>query len=337
LKEAVAILAQWEYRNPANPNEGKKIVGDLLSGTMQYINDTPKRKIPKNNFELLKDNNKILFGKTGLLSGIAVRGEDDPNVSQKDLAEQILAQFNTQPNNFGFAIVSPDGSVKLYAIQIDKLPGVIAQPENTSHYSLGGVIVGKALIFNSLTDSLTFTSGTREYTVTLSGNEINLSYELTEQKPTKTIPIKYSEVLLEEGIFEEAKKLISADSSIKNSIKSSINSLSIQELNNVRPHIKIKYAEALEPILTTYPNSSITKLYEFLKNGSSTTLNVQPGDLVTKTENDFDNPILVIEVNGNLIHLDNAEIIDITKDSLFKLEDFNYISCSKIITMTYGK
>jgi hypothetical protein len=51
---------------------------NLHKGTWGYLNNSVTSK-EKNNFELLKSNNKLLFGDSGLFKDIKVVGENDPS------------------------------------------------------------------------------------------------------------------------------------------------------------------------------------------------------------------------------------------------------------------
>jgi hypothetical protein len=83
LKEAITTLADYEY----DERTRIKKLGDKLRGeTEVYRRDTlPSRGAarPKNNFEKLKDSNKILFRTGGLFKDITVENADDPDKSSE--------------------------------------------------------------------------------------------------------------------------------------------------------------------------------------------------------------------------------------------------------------
>ena len=325
LKTGIAIMAQWEYNNPKNTNEGKKIVGDLLNGTRGYLRDTKNVKKPETAFEKLKDNNKILFGKTGLFKDIEVRGTEDPALDQIHFAKEILTQFNSEPNHLGFAIVGSDGEVKMYAMDISKMKGTISRPEAESFDSLGGITINQPLIFDSPTSEFSFDSDIRKYTIRLKGNSLLIQHSEIEMLPTTAVKVEFSEgVALNEEIFNKANAFIQ-NSELSKAAKDTFKTMSVEQLGTLEgigKRFAIKY---LEPI--SDKDDNVAQLLEFLKNGPLKSLNIAVGDRVSLSGTVLNQIKTVKAINGSQVTLDDDTVIDLNTTSLFKAEDYKPISC----------
>ena len=207
LKHAVAILAQWEDATTADGKPYKKVVGDFRNGFYKYLRNSKTKPKTLNNFELLKENNKMLF-ETGLFKDITVDGANDPAYDQLHFAEEVLKKFNSQPNNLGFAIVGSDGKITMYAQQIDKIPGEISRNEGETYQSLGGVTIGVPLIFKSATDQISFDSTLRSYTAQIQGNSLVLLHVPLNPEPPTITPITVTQAVLSSDDFTNVKNLI---------------------------------------------------------------------------------------------------------------------------------
>ena len=337
LKTGIEILAQWEYRD-GNPNNGKEIKGDLLNGTRGYLKNEKSKKTPKNlqnSFGQLKKNNKILFEGAGLFKDITVRGIDDPAYDQLHFAEQILTEFNSKPNNLGFAVVNPDGSIKMYALQIDKISGVTSRPEAETYQSLGGITIGKPLIFKSLTDTLKFSSSIRDYTISLSGDTLLIQHNVPESLPRTLTPIKYDTAeIISEDDFNEAKNFIN-DSNAENYTKTVFNELTYDQLLRYTKEELFDYMEALSEIDDSA--NKLEKLINFMQHGSASNINISIGDVVIKDTNSPTVTNTVKQIDGNIITLDDNTEIDISKDGLFKPSDYKITLCTKYFNIRYGR
>ena len=335
LKTGVAIMAQWEYNNPKNTNEGKKIVGDLLNGTRGYLRDTKSVKKPETAFEKLKNNNKILFGKTGLFKDIEIRGIEDPALDQVYFAEKILTQFNSEPNHLGFAIVQPDGEVKMYAMDISKMKGSISKLEAESFGSLGGIIINKPLVFKNTGDSFSFSSDLRDYTVQIVGNELLIQHTTSEEKPVNVIPVEYSNAqIIDESIFNTAQKHIQ-NSKLDDFTKEVFSNLTYDALKSYTLNELSDYANALQPVADS--ELELHNLYNFMVQGATATLNVQAGDKVTLNKAHISQVKTVTSVDGDLVTLEDNTVIDLKTTSLFKALDYETINCVHEIKLKYGK
>ena len=335
LKTGIAIMAQWKYRNPRNPDEGKEIIGDLNNGTRGYLRDTRSVKKLETAFEKLKKNNKILFGKHGLFKDIEVRGTDDPSLDQVHFAKEILTQFNSEPNHLGFAIVQDDGNVKIYATDISKMNGAISKPEAQSFGSLGGVTINQPLVFENSDQSFSFSSDIRNYTVRIVGNELVIQHVISQQRPTRTIKVEYStDQVIDEQIFNIAQNYIQ-NSELDDFTKEAFKDLTYQNLMSYTLDELSDYAIALESIAES--NLEVNNLYNFMIKGATASLNLQVGDKVTLNKAHISQVKTVKSIDGDLITLEDDTIIDLNTTSLFKAVDYQTISCPHVITFEYGK
>lgn len=332
LKTAVAILAQWE--DGKKPGDAKKITGDLLNGTRGYLRDGKSEEKPKTEFEKLKENNIILFGKTGLFKDIEIRDSEDPAFDQLHFAEEILTKFNSEPNHIGFAIVDSDGKIKMYAMDISKMSGVISKPESESFDSLGGIIINQPLIFKTPTDVFKFNSDIREYTVQIIGNEILIQHVSSKESPKNTVKVEYSDgSVITEEIFNKAQEYIQNSSDLDMFNKDVFSSLTYAELQSYTLDELSDYAAVLQPIMNV---EEIKDLYNFMIHGSAT-LNLEVGDKVTLNDPHISQIRTVKSINGNLITLEDDTPINLETTSLFKALDYETITCVHQIKLKYGK
>ena len=332
IKEAVAILAGWEYENPADTGSRKRMIKPLNDGTRGYLNDGLPAEKPKNNFEILKDDNKILFGDDGLFKDLTVRGADDPNLDIVHFAEEILTQFNSQPNNLGFAVVEPSGKVKMYAFKINELSGPISRNEMETSQSLGNITIGKALIFKSEGDVIQFSSSNRDYTVTIDGNNITFQHVSREVTTTPVkVTVSTGEVITNDTLQGAISFIENSD--VRRRIKDTFRALDFDEIMSDPTEEWVDW-DNIDPDLIEQ-DENLKALYQFLNFGVESSVNVKVGDRVT-TGTDMSRAIAVAEVNGTLITLSDGTVLDVSKDSIFKAED-QTIECPKTINISYGK
>ena len=334
LKEAVAILAGWKYEDANNTGSRKIMAKALNDGTHGYLRDSISTRNPKNNFEKLKDNNKILFGNTGLFKDIEVRGADDPNLDQIHFAEEILTKFNSEPNHLGFAVVDASGKIKMYAFEINKLPGSVSRNEMETTQSLGGITIGKALIFKTVNDVLQFSSANCDYTVTINGNTINLQH-YTKEIQSNPIPVVFSSGdVITKDVLQKAIEFVENSSEItKRRVKDTFRSLNYDELISDPQEEWVDWEEFDSEFIDKDPN--LKALYRFLTFGPTTSVNLKIGDMVSVGSNS-NVSLPVVAINGSVITLDNGMTLDVTTDSIFKAED-QTIECPKTITISYGQ
>lgn len=334
LKHAVAILAQWEYEDPTDTNKGKKIVGDLRKGTYGYLRNGQTQPKQLSEFEKLKNNNKILF-ETGLFKDITVDGENDPAFDQLHFAEEVLKKFNSNPNNLGFAIVAPDGSIKMYAKQIHKLTGEASKKETESPQGMSGITIGIPLVFKTTSDEFTFSTPNRTYRVKLDGNDILFEYVVSETKPTIVTKIEYVETnTFTEDIFNAAIAKLN-EGSVKPSVRASFGRLTYAGIQTLQDRQRTLLIRQLDDDVRSL-DDSIEQLYKYLTGGATGTINVKPGDSVSRSDSDFTGRSRVQAINGTQVILEDSTVVDITNESLFKLEDDRTINCPKTIRVTYG-
>ena len=328
IKEAVAILAGWEYENPADTGSRKRMTKPLNDGTRGYLNDGLTTEKPKNNFEILKDDNKILFGDDGLFKDITVRGADDPSLDAVHFAEEVLTQFNSQPNNLGFAVVQPSGKVKMYAFKINELSGPVSRNEMETSQSLGNITIGKALVFKSDSDVLQFSSSNRDYTVTIDGDNITFQHVSKEVVSTPTKVTVGTGEAITKDVLQNAINFIE-NSDVRRRIKDTFRALDYDEIMSDPTEEWVDWENVDSDLLEQDEN--LKKLYQFL----NSSMNVEVGDKVT-TGTDTSSAVEVVAINGTSITLADGTVLDVTVDSIFKAED-QTIECPKTINISYGK
>lgn len=322
LKTAVAILAQWKPGK--KPGDAKKIIGDLNNGTHGYLRNGKSEEKPKTEFEKLKENNKILFGETGLFKDIEIRDSEDPAFDQLHFAEEILTKFNSEPNHIGFAIVNSDGKIKMYAMDVSRMSGIISKPESESFNSLGGIIINQPLIFTDSNTKFNFNSNIREYDIQLDGDSILIQHIEIKELPINPIKVKFSEeTSFDENIFNNAKIFIQG-SNLSKAIKDSFNNMTIDKLLNLNGFKQaiIRFLKPLEG-----EDDNVTQLIKFLEFGPKSSLNLSIGDKVSLSNTVLNQIKTVKAINGSQIILDDDSVIDLNTTSLFKIEDYRPASC----------
>ena len=333
LKTGVEILAEWDFNDVNDPSKGKKFRKKLEDATRGYLNNG-KPKQEQTNFEKLKNSNKILFEEGGLFHDIQVTGIDDPAYSEVDFAKQILTKFNSQPNHLGFAVVSPTGEVKLFAFEIDKLPGSVSSLEGESPQGLGGITIGIPLMFTR-GDELQFSSQTRNYTVRLDGNDIVFSYETSESRVNST----RVEVIVENDFnatdYAQAQALVSHNPTLVAILGNPFSSLADPGFRDL---VKTMLETFRHEVLGGDQNNAINKLYRYVTSNPQSSINVNVGDLVSTNESG-EGRARVLRIEGNQVIVSdgsNNEIaIDVNSTTLFKIDE-QMITCTPNIRITYG-
>lgn len=333
LKTGVEILAEWDFNDVNDPSKGKKFRKKLEDATRGYLNNG-KPKQEQTNFEKLKNSNKILFEEGGLFHDIQVTGIDDLAYSEVDFAKQILTKFNSQPNHLGFAVVSPTGEVKLFAFEIDKLPGSVSSLEGESPQGLGGITIGIPLMFTR-GDELQFSSQTRNYTVRLDGNDIVFSYETSESRVNST----RVEVIVENDFnatdYAQAQALVSHNPTLVAILGNPFSSLADPGFRDL---VKTMLETFRHEVLGGDQNNAINKLYRYVTSNPQSSINVNVGDLVSTNESG-EGRARVLRIEGNQVIVSdgsNNEIaIDVNSTTLFKIDE-QMITCTPNIRITYG-
>lgn len=335
LKYAVAILAQWEDATTDDGKPYKKIVGEFRKGFYKYLRNGKTQPKTLNNFELLKESNKMLF-ETGLFKDITVDGANDPAYDQLHFAEEVLKKFNSQPNNLGFAIVGSDGKITMYAQQIDKIPGDISRNEGETYQSLGGVTIGVPLIFKSVTDTISFNSTLRSYTAQIQGNSLVLSHVPLNPEPPTITPITVTQAVLSSDDFTNVKNLIMTRNK-QRMARQLFGNLTYEKLLTL-PDMQMKQLGRW--IDEELKSDEIIKAFiNYINSGNSVITNITVGDRVSRSDSDLSGStrVAAISDSGTEITLEDSTVVDITKESLFKIEDNQTINCPKVINISYGK
>lgn len=327
LNIALGILADWEYEDSNNTNSRKVLGTHLRAGTERYKKNENSSTKPKNNFEILKENNNILFGDSGPFKDIMVTGVDDSGKDQIYFADQILTQFNSKPNNLGFAVVQPDRNVKLYAIKINEQSGLISLPEAENSKGMGKIKVNKSLIFSNRGSSLTFDSGVRTYNITLEGEYLKIDFLYSEEKeePTEKVQEIVSNIITEEDFNTYKKDVINAGD---RSTKAAFNSLSFADLLTLSNDDKDGYINRLKRL---EQKDGIKALIDYLEASKGSIINVKVGDKISRNGSIY----TVKDINGNNITLHDDSIVDITKEDIYKI-DKKPIKCNTNLKVYVG-
>lgn len=335
LKQAVAILAQWEDTTTADGKPYKKIVGEFRKGFYKYLRNGKTQPKTLNNFELLKESNKMLF-ETGLFKDITVDGADDPAYDQLHFAEEVLKKFNSQPNNLGFAIVGSDGKITMYAQQIDKIPGDTSRNEGETYQSLGGVTIGVPLIFKSATDTISFDSTLRSYTAQIQGNTLVLSHVPLNPEPPTITPITVTQAILSSDDFTNVKNLIMTRNK-QRMARQLFGNLTYEKMLTLPDMQRKQLGRWIDEELKS--DDAIKAFINYINSGNSVITNIAVGDRVSRSDSDLSGSTKVsaISDSGTEITLEDSTVVDITKESLFKIEDNQTINCPKVINISYGK
>ena len=346
FKTAIGILAQWEYENPSDTSSRKVMQKPLNDASRGYLRNGKSTKKPKNNFEKLKEINKIYFEPGGLLANITVDGENDPSLDQLHFATEVLSKFNSQPNNLGFAVVQSDGSIKLHAFKITDFTDDKRRPEMETFTSLGGITVGMPLVFKSPTDILTFSSTNRDYQLSITGTELTLQHTVKQDEFSNITPIQYSDsIIINQDVINGALEFINNDENGFNPFtRASFEGLTYDELMGLSPldiagfksQIELTLGADLETVLNKEENQSMLMFYNFLKNGPTQTININVSDKVSLSDATFVPDKVVAEINGNLITFTDGTSVNLETDTLFKADE-KVIDCVKTITIPYGK
>lgn len=337
LTNAIGILADWEFENENDTNSSKVKGSILTEHTDNYIKNSNIKISEITNFDRLKENNKSLFGKSGIFNNIKVKNELDPNLTQLDYATEILSKFNSQQNNIGFAIVQPDGSVKMYGVKLQELnDSLIKFPEGESLLSLGGITLNKPLIFTTLNDQISFETNSRNYTIKLDSGNILFEYS-EKSKISNKEEIKFISKDFNNYTEDDFKEFIEEINQQKLSpfVKPIFNQIINTPFNEV--YDNFRQNPYLNGIINLFKNNEIiSKFFNYLKsdkNNIDQKLNVNIGDYVIKKGSE-DISYEIINIDKNLITLDDNSKEKI--NDLYKI-DKPIAKCTKIITISYAK
>ena len=342
FKTAIGILAQWEYEDPNDTSSRKIMQKPLNDASRGYLRNGKNVKKPKNNFEKLKDINKIYFEPGGLLANITVDGENDPSLDQLHFATEVLSKFNSQPNNLGFAVAQSDGSIKLHVFKITDFTNGTERPEMETFTSLGGITVGIPLIFKSNDDELNFSSTNRDYKLSINGKELILQHSVKQDKYSNITKVQYSDsVVINQDVINGALEFINnPENGFNPLIRGNFKGLTYKDLLALSPFdldlFKQQIEDTLGTNLETIENQNMLMFYNFLKNGPVQTININIGDRVSLSDTTFVPNKVVDKINGNLITFTDGTSVDLETDPLFKA-DKKVIDCVKYITIPYGK
>ena len=324
----------------SNTDGGKKLGASLIGTTKGYERNSHRAAKPVNNLDILKKNNKILFEDPNYFKNITVKGEDDLGLDQIHFAEEVLKQFNSEPNNLGFAIVDSRGGVKMHAFKLNELPDPLSRPEMEVYDGLGGITVVQPLVFKTKDDSFTFRTTNREYTVTLDGKTLNLTpISIKTSEPEAAIKVEVNTTKFSKEEFDSAiKELMTSDNeAIKNVFEGiTYDNFELEFANDATYKILGDiFAES---------NPAFKVLMDYINNGASSSININVGDFVNITpKNSSIAPTSgpVVSIDGTKITVqinsspDTFEIYDITKTDVFKKKEQTF-ECVTPIKITYG-
>lgn len=340
VNEALRIMSDWRWEDTSNPDEGKHLGASLIGTTKGYERNSRRTAKPVNNFDILKNNNKILFEDPAYFKNIQIKGQDDLDLDQVHFAEEVLKQFNSEPNNLGFAIVDARGKVKMYAFKINELSDSIARPETETYEGLGGITIGQALVFKSKTDTFTVKTANREYQIGLDGNFLSLtptSIPSTDVDPL--IKVEVQQTALSKEDFDTAMhELNTSDDVATQGVFADITYDNFESEFANDPTYQIfgdQFAEA---------NPAFKVLMDYINNGASTSINIRVGDTVVIPSSDSSQASIqgtVVNIDGTNVTIqvnsspETLEIYDITKTDIFKKKEQTF-ECVTPIKIAYG-
>lgn len=344
INAALEVMADWTLENPNNPQSKKIFSPNLTATTRGYINYGRKKAEKITAFGILKKNNKILFSEGGLLHGIDVRGTDDPDLDQQHFASEILKEFNSKPNNLGFAVVNSNGNVKLHALKIDTLPRNVARPANETVGSLGGIIVGMPLIFTPDVKELSFTYEDKEYSVQINNKELIIT-PITVMSENAGVKVEVTqEGKPNEEQFKAGLDLLKADE-----LFSSLEGLDNLTYTNVENWVtNPNLSDALNMLeFVSAPNNDpnaqavLDYIFNLFKGSNSGVgINLSVGDIVRTSDGDLK---VVTSIEGTTVTAQSlnspstiTENIDISQTDLFRIDEQS-IECVNPIIIKYGK
>ena len=340
INEALKVMSDWEYADASNTDKGKNKGASLTGTTKAYERDSRRTAKPVNNFDTLKKNNKILFEDPNYFKNITVKGEDDLGLDQVHFAEEVLKQFNSEPNNLGFAIVDSKGRVKMYAFKLNELPDPLSRPEMEVYSGLGGITVGQPLVFKTKKDSFTFRTANREYTVTLDGKTLNLTpVNIDTSEPEAPVKVEVNTTTLSKEEFDAAiEELMTSDDEATKGVFEGMTYDSFESDFANDDSFKIlgdMFAES---------HKAFKVLMDYINNGASSSINVNVGDVVNIVPKNTSvaptsGPIVGIDGTKITVQIksspDTFEIYDITKIDVFKKKEQTF-ECVTPIKITYG-
>jgi hypothetical protein len=345
LTGALEVMAKWSLEDENNPQSKKILDRELNATTYGYVRNGARQSKPLTAFGILEKNNKILFSEGGLLHGIDVRGKDDPNLSQQHFAEEILAKFNSEPNNLGFAVIDGNGNVKLHALKINELSGVVSRPINETVGSLGGIIIGMPLIFTPNIKELAFTYEDKEYSIKIDNKQLVITPKSVVAE-TREIKVEViSEGKPDKELFEKGLSTIQGDDYLNGD--KIWNSLTYDNIDSwVQEHSEAGHLEMLSIDDAEDLNSDDAKaVIDYilkLKDGliNSGIINLAIGDLVRTSNGDIKK---VINIEGTKVITQSTnsansieESIDVSQTDLFKIDEQS-IECVNPIIIKYGR
>lgn len=335
VNSALRIMSDWEWEDASNTNKGKKFGSKLNGTTRGYENNSRRQAKPVNNYDILVKNNKILFEDSNYFKDIVVKGKDDPNLQQLNFAEEVLKQFNSKPNNLGFAVVDSKGNVKMYAFKINELSEPTSRPEMETPKSLGGITIGQALVFKNAADSFVINSPNKQYQITINNKNLLITPIITNITPSMATKVEISkqDVLSKEDFDKAMKSLMTSDNEATKMIFEGITYDNyISEFNTDNTYMLVG-----EMFAETNPDFKV--LIDFIKNGSTNTVNVNIGEEIVRDDN---SNWTVLDINGTNVtiqrtdtNIDVQEIVDVTKVNLFK-KDKQFQDCTTPIILSYG-
>ena len=277
----------------------------------------------------------MLFEDSNYFKDIVVKGKDDPNLNQLNFAEEVLKQFNSKPNNLGFAVVDAKGNVKMYAFKINELPEPTSRPEMETPKSLGGITIGQALVFKNATDSFVINSPNKQYQITIHNKNLIITPIITNITPSMATKVEISNqnVLSEEDFDKAMKALMTSDDEATKIIFEGITYDNyISEFNKDDTYMVVGglFAET---------NPDFKVLTDFIQNGGINTVNVKVNEEIVMEDN---SNWTVLDINGTNVtiqrtdtNVDVQEIVDVTKVNLFK-KDKQFQDCTTPIILSYG-
>ena len=198
---------------------------------------------------------------------------------------------------------------------INDLPEINRKPEMETNQSLGGITIGKPLIFTTPDTSLNFTSANRDYYITLDGNKLVFNYEIVKEEVVRNelIQITSGNNSLDETQWRQFVSDIQNNENADQFLKDALINTAYNDF--------IGDTDMMQDLKQELERAGLTDFNEAVWNyliggGNEESLNVNVGDRVSTDIEQARITGKIIEIDGNVITLDNNQKYDVSTEKL---------------------
>lgn len=285
LDDIIHEFASWKWSDDGKSRDQSKRVN---KGTYAYLNDENSKK--SSNFDILKENNKVFFDN---IKDITV---SDENASIEKIAEEVLTQFNKSENHIGIG-VRQNGTIKIYAYDVNKLLEKYRDEPDKSEVGLKGITLNQSGIINPDEEIEVKHSGKR-FVMKIIDDKLQISIykdtpDLIKLKDSVSKPS--DEVV--ERFKQDISKIRSLAKAFNTPLEDLINDESLKTILKKLNDIENK-TEAIKAVIQYLSGSS-----------------VQLGENVVYDNKDY----TITQIDGNNITLNNDVTVNL--DELYKRDE----------------